>query len=72
MKGKKTYTVSPNVKTTDTAWDENGRVIACSLDRMPERTFEILQKANAYIRECKAQGFHGVRVNDHTGQGTFF
>lgn len=72
MKGRKTYTVSPHPYFVDIAWDENGKAIASRIEDMPERTFESLRQANAYVRECKAKGFHGVRINDRTGYGTFF
>ena len=72
MNSRKTYTVSPNIRFIDTAWNEDGKATASRIERMPERTFETLQQANAYIRECRAKGFHGVRICDRTGLGKFF
>ena len=72
MKGKKSYTVSPHPFFVDTAWNEEGKAIASRIERMPERTFETLRQANAYIRECKSKGFHGVLIYERTGLGRFF
>ena len=72
MESKKTYTVIPNIRFIDTAWNEEGKVTASRIECMPTRTFETLRQANAYIRECKAKGFRGVRVCDRTGLGKFF
>lgn len=72
MKGKKSYTVSPHPFFVDTAWNEDGRAAASRIEDMPERTFETLREANAYIRECRAKGFHGVLICGRTGLGRFF